>query len=281
MWANFHTHSTYCDGKSTLAETFAEARNAGLISIGFSSHAPLPFERPWAMKRERFGEYLSEVNSLKATNPPEVYAGLEVDFVPGAVGPSWFRERLDYMIGSVHFVDAFDDGTPWEIDNTNLVFRDGLKKIFRSDAKAAVSRYYELTREMILTDPPDIVGHMDKIKMQNSAEVIFSEDDSWYRDEIRMTIDALKKSGCTVDVNTRGIYQKKSNTTYPSPWIIEMLCEQNIPVTLSSDAHHSKDLINTFTEAAIILSKCGYKTIQVLHEGQWQPYRFNERGIIF
>ena len=49
MWANFHTHSNYCDGKGLLDEYVAQAISLGMLSLGFSSHAPLPFESSWCM----------------------------------------------------------------------------------------------------------------------------------------------------------------------------------------------------------------------------------------
>jgi histidinol-phosphatase (PHP family) len=83
-----------------------------------------------------------------------------------------------------------------------------------------------------------------------------------------------------VEVNTRGIYQKKSATTYPSPWILELLQQENIPITISSDAHHADDLVNQFESTATLLQRIGFKKIQILNEGEWKPFTFNENGII-
>jgi histidinol-phosphatase (PHP family) len=281
MWFNFHTHSEYCDGKTSLQELLKEASSRRLLSLGFSSHAPLPFNKAWAMKESSLAQYLAEISDLRRqSGTVEVYAGLEVDYVPGKISPDRYAAKLDFTIGSVHFVDYFEDGEPWEIDNTSAVFADGLKRIFHGNVKDAVSRYYELTREMIDQHPPTIVGHIDKIKMQNTAGMLFREDEPWYRDEIEKTIKVLKRSDTIVEVNTRGIYQKKFDETYPSEWILEILFKNNIPVTISSDAHHPKDLINCFQIAAAELSKAGYKVIQVLHEGKWKPFRFNESGLV-
>jgi histidinol-phosphatase (PHP family) len=281
MWANFHTHTNYCDGKTSIEEIVAAASSAGIISLGISSHAPLPFERGWAMNGEMLDSYLREITEIKSrSNDVEVFAGLEIDYIPGKVSPQDFKDKLDYTIGSVHFVDYFDDGNGWEIDNTNAVFMDGLTRIFKGNVREAIGRYFEITREMISNAPPDVTGHLDKIKIQNIDNKLFREDDKWYRDEVAKTIAVLNKSDSIVEVNTRGIYQKKSSTTYPSPWIIRMLCENNVPVTISSDAHHPRDLTNCFSDAARIIAGAGYKTIQILHEGNWRPVSFNEHGLI-
>ena len=280
MWSNFHMHSNYCDGKSEMVEYVHQAKSMGLLSIGFSSHAPINFPCTWCMKSENFTNYLRSIETFKeSVSGVEIYKGLEVDFIPGVIAPGDFSKELDYTIGSIHFVDQFPDGTHWEIDGLHVLFLDGLEKIFHNDIRRAVSRYFQLTREMIETSCPSIVGHMDKIKIQNPAEKFFSEDEEWYQKEIKKTIDLIADKKVIVEVNTRGIYQKKSTTTYPSPWILERMFAKNIPVTLSSDAHHVSDIINQFPETVALLTDIGYKSVSVLHENQWKSFSFNKHGI--
>lgn len=279
MWLNFHTHSTYCDGKSTLEEIVDKAKSLDMKWLGFSSHAPLPFDCLWSMKSEKLDKYLNEILTLKSQTEIEIYAGLEVDYIPNTTGPKYFDEALDYTIGSIHFVENFKDGRRWEIDGPHSFFLEGLEKIFSNKIKDVIVRYFELTREMVEHSTPTIVGHLDKIKIQNIDNNFFSEDDLWYRHEIEATLDSIQKSGCIIEVNTRGIYQKKTATTYPSPWILELILKRNIQITLSSDAHHCNDLINQFSEAAIILNQIGFQEIHILHGGQWRPFKFNEHGL--
>ena len=281
MWSNFHTHSTYCDGKASLKD-IVEAARGRVRWLGFSSHAPVTFNCSWTMKMDAVDPYILEINSLKKLNPElEIYTGLEIDYVPGVSGPWYFQfEPLDYTIGSVHFADALPDGTRWEVDGPHAKFLDGLEKIFDNKIQDAVTRYYELTRQMLKYEPPTILGHMDKIKIQNTGHPLFDESETWYREEVKKTIDSIQRSGTIVEVNTRGLYQKKSYTPYPSPWILEILCQKNIPVTLNSDAHHPDDLITQFPETAALLKKIGFKKLSVLSQGEWKPMNFNESGIL-
>ncbi|MBI1767499.1 MAG: histidinol-phosphatase [Bacteroidetes bacterium] len=279
-WFNFHTHSNYCDGKSSLSEIVEHAKKVNVTSLGFSSHAPLPFESKWCMKKESFHKYIDEIQSLKhLPHRIEIYSGLEVDYIPYQIGPKDFENKLDYTIGSIHFVEKFNDGIGWEIDGPHSFFLEGLEKIFDNDFKKAVARYYELTREMITKSPPSVIGHLDKIKIQNIDNKFFNESDRWYQDEIKITIDAIRKTKSIIEVNTRGVYQKKSATTYPSPWILELIHQKMIPVTISSDAHHHQDLISYFKETAHLLKQIGFKEISILHDGQWKPFEFNANGI--
>jgi histidinol-phosphatase (PHP family) len=279
MWANYHTHSKYCDGKGELADYIASARKNQVKSLGFSSHAPVPFPCKWCMDKNNLPLYLKEIQDLKNANSDiEIYKSLEIDFIPGIITPHEFRDELDYTIGSIHFVDQFADGTRWEIDNTHAVFKEGLDKIFKNNIKDAVCRYFELTREMLYGTTINILGHLDKIKMQSDNGKLFSEKDTWYQDEIKKTIKLIAQTDTIVEVNTRGIYQKKTTETYPAPWILELVRARNIPITISSDAHHADDLVNQFTETATMLSKLGFKELSILYQGVWVKTPFGSSG---
>jgi histidinol-phosphatase (PHP family) len=233
------------------------------------------------MKTEKLDDYVATISTLRDNNRDlEIYIGLETDFIPGVVSPKSFSDALDYTIGSIHFVESFADGRRWEIDGFHTFFLEGLEKLFQNDIRAAITRYYELTREMIMTAPPDVVGHLDKIKIQNIDNKFYNESDAWYRKEISATLDVIERNGVIVEVNTRGIYQKKSTTTYPGPWILEQMYQRSIPITLSTDAHHPDDLINQFPEATKMLYKIGYRELMTLRNHQWKAYPFNEQGLI-
>lgn len=280
MWTNYHTHTDYCDGKSSIYDVVAAAQRSGMPAIGISSHAPLPFDRSWCMKPSQLDSYLSEIRRVRSSSKPiEVYAGLEADFIPGKISPADFRDRLDYVIGSVHFVDELGNGQGWEIDGPYHSFLEGFEKIFRKDIRSVIGRYFELTRQMVNESAPVVVGHLDKIKMQNRDHSTFDESDSWYRDAVMSTLSSVRHAGSIVEINTRGLYQGKTTTTYPSPWVIGELAKMKIPVTLSSDAHHPGDLVNRFPEAARILLQAGIKKIRILSEGKWRDVAFDEHGI--
>lgn len=273
-------HCSFCDGKGDPTDYYSAAKRNKLISIGFSSHAPVPFETGWAMKKESLREYLASVNFIKSfPSEVEIYTGLEVDYIPGIISPVDYTRQLDYTIGSIHFVESFDDGSPFEIDGRYDTFLRGFDTIFRSDIRALLHRYYDLLIEMVRQANPTIVGHLDKIKIQNQNRALFAETDEWYRSMITRVVKEIKLTGSIVEINTRGIYQKKSADVYPSPWIIELLFENKIPVTINSDAHNPADIINGFPETAALLHKIGYRHLSVLRDGIWQSLPFDQHGI--
>ena len=279
MWANFHTHSLFCDGVGVF-EDYIQSAGQDMVSLGFSSHAPVPFDCKWCMKAGDFERYIDELETVqKSQRKIQIYKGLEADYVPGLVSPHTYQDRLDFTVGSIHFVDQLPNGRHWEIDNTHEVFLEGFSKIFKNNIRETIQRYYELTREMVSKFTPSIVGHLDKIKIQNKEDKFFRESDSWYQDEINKTLGVIAKTGAIVEVNTRGLYQKKSTTPYPSPWIIEKILEKRIPITISSDAHHPKDIVNYFKGTAQQLIQIGFKHIHILKDGKWRPVQLTPNGI--
>ena len=76
--ANYHTHSLYCDGKSTLEEHVREAEKQGLRQLGFSSHSPVPFENSFAISEEKVPEYVREIDELQQKTSIKLLKSLEV-----------------------------------------------------------------------------------------------------------------------------------------------------------------------------------------------------------
>lgn len=283
-WFTYHTHSYFCDGKFPPEEYVRSAINKGFFSIGFSSHFPLPFTTKWAMIAERLPDYLAQIESLrnKYAGKIEIYTGAEVDYVPGQLtvkDVAVQSAELDYTIGSVHFVDCYYDGTPWQVDDRHLEFLKGLKEIFRYDIQSAVRRYFSLTREMVKETQPTIIGHLDKIKVQNWDNQFYEENERWYHNEVVATLETIQRHGCILEVNTRGIYKRRALHTFPSPWILEIARELNIPITLSCDAHHPDELKLEFKKTAAMLRELGYQTLHVLSNGTWIEAEFDSLGI--
>ena len=52
-WANYHSHTQYCDG-ATLPEAYVEeAIRQGFVAYGFSGHASVPFATEWCIPDAR------------------------------------------------------------------------------------------------------------------------------------------------------------------------------------------------------------------------------------
>jgi histidinol-phosphatase (PHP family) len=283
-WVNYHSHTQYCDGENPAIEYITEAIRRGLPAYGYSSHAPIAIPSNWCIPDPDFGSYLDEVHTIKKAfgEKIQVYLGLEIDFIPGIAGRRKHLLKntdLDYFIGSIHFVNSFGDGQPWNIDTSFELFRRGMKEIFKDDFRKAATRFYELSRQMIEEEKPDIIGHLDKIKMFSSQWGYFNENESWYRDQIDLTIRTLKTSSTIVEINTRGYYKYGQKELYPSIWIIEKLNKAGVPLMINSDAHRPKEIIEGMAYAANILKSVGVQRLNALFNNHWQDYDFDKHGL--
>jgi histidinol-phosphatase (PHP family) len=284
-WSNYHSHTIFSDGSDEPAKYVEEAIAQGMDGYGFSCHAPVPFETNWSMKKENTDLYFEEISKLKKENVSilKIFASLEIDYIPGMISPAdKFLDRypLDYRIGSIHFVEAFENGYPWGIDGTAELFAEGILKIWKNDAKRAVQKYFRLLREMIAMAKPDIIGHFDKIRMHNEENRYFSEEADWYRMEIMESLELMRNTNCLAEVNTRGMYRGNKKEPYPSFWILKEMEKLGIPIVLNSDAHKPNEITGYFKEVSLLLKDCGYTELHFFNEGKWEPKPFNENGLI-
>jgi len=283
-WTNFHTHSNFCDSVGDPEDFIKAALKQNVKVLGFSSHAPLPFATDWTMEPAHLPEYYARINHLKAEyrDKLSIYLGLEIDYIPGLTGPrapQFVASGLDYCIGSVHYVGRNAPQGSYLIDGSAEEFARGIKQVYGGNAQQAVERYYELVREMAVKEPPDIIGHLDLIKINNLHERYFSEAESWYRAAVEATIRTIAQGRAIVEINTGGIARKKISTFYPSPWIIELCMAHRITITLSADAHKPEQLTGEFSRAAQMLHDIGYKEMAVLTPQGWRQYPFSAQGV--
>ena len=271
---NLHQHSLFSDGKSELEEYVKGALELGMIAIGFSEHSPLPFDNPFSLKAKSIDEYIRQTNSLKEKYKDKlsIYRALEMDFVPGMSEDfNYWRERckVDYLIGSIHLVkpDDFDD--LWFTDGPDYkVYDQGIRDFFGGDVKKAVKQFYHQTNTMIETQEFEIIGHFDKIKMHNRNR-FFSDKDKWYRDLVDETIGLIKQKELIVEINTRGIYKKRSDELFPDGYALQRVKEMGIPIILSSDAHHPSELTMLFDFAQQKIIEIGFRSVIFFENGIW------------
>ncbi|MBN1599530.1 MAG: histidinol-phosphatase [Bacteroidales bacterium] len=285
-WVNYHSHTRYDDGNAEPIEYIKKAIEIGMPAYGYSAHAPVNFNTDWCVPQEKFNQYKDAIKKIKDEygNKLQIYQGLEIDYIPDIAGKNsniLKDTELDYFIGSIHFVDRFQNDDHWNIDTSLELFKKGLISIFDNNIRKAATRYFELTRQMIEEDQPDIIGHMDKIKMFNTKLNLFDETDKWYRDQVNLTIQCIKKSGGIVEINTRGYYRYNQPELYPSLWIVNLLNKAGIPLMINSDSHKPNEIVAGMTYCAKKLKKLPVEKIFALYNNKWKEFLFNENGLIF
>ncbi len=262
---NFHSHSLHCDGKETMEDYVKSAIARNFKALGFSAHSPLPFNNEWSLTTEKFRQYVADARYLieKYQGKIELYLGLEIDYIPGhSEDFQGFTKNtpLDYNIGSVHLV-SHQSGNIWFIDGPFEGYINGVNEIYQGDFKAAVTDFFRQSIKMIETQKPNIIGHIDKVKMHNKQRW-FSTSENWYTRLVDETLEAAARNGSIIELNTRGVYTGKTDEYFPSTDILYKILELNIPMMVNSDAHHPDQLENHFHQAHELLKKVGFKELK-------------------
>jgi len=264
---NLHTHTHYCDGKNPPEEYVTQALDMGFHTLGFSGHAPVPFENHFAIKDEKLEDYLQTIHDLKLKykDSIQILLALEIDYIPGITKNfEEFRKEgdLDYVIGGVHLIKNKNQKELWFIDGPlQDKYDEGLSIVFNGNARKGVEAYYKQLMEMIATQQPDIIAHLDKIKMHNK-ERFFSIEEKWYKNLVWKALKYISdETICIVEINTRGLYKKRCDTFFPGPDILEQVLHLNIPITLSSDAHKPDELNKYYSEGLELLKDIGFKEV--------------------
>ncbi|MDR2630538.1 MAG: histidinol-phosphatase [Spirochaetaceae bacterium] len=278
VYSCIHTHTTFCDGKDDI-ETFCRtAYERGFVSLGFSAHAPIRkktgLDSDWHLAEDRLPEYLEGVFAARRRweGKIAVYAGLEVDYIRGMIGPAdkeFQSLGLDYIIGSVHYVIPPDGAPPFTVDEPPEAFSQKVRDHFGGDGAGVMETYWNAMAGMIRAGGFDLLAHPDLIKKNNGRERYFSRESETYLTHLKKTAGLAAGSGVVVEVNTGGLIRGWTDETYPELRFLRFLKEKNTPVIITADAHRAEHLGGYYAEARKTLLAAGY-TQAVLFAGRTQ-----------
>lgn len=245
--ANYHTHTTWCDGKDSPETVVLSAVAKGFEAIGFSSHAMLP--KPildWVLTPEKSLRYAAEIRDLASrySGRIRVLCGVEADYSAGSASPdrsSYAAMKPDYIIGSIHFVTA-PDGALVCVDKSPQSLAEGVRDHFGGSVEAYIRAYFAQQREMVGRFDFDIAGHLDLVRKFNTKHPYFDESAAWYCEELEKTADAVAASGKIVEVNTGAISRGWMDDAYPSAAFRALLRERGVKFILSADAHSAETI---------------------------------------
>jgi len=282
-WSNYHSHCTFCDGRSSMEEFVESAISKDVKKYGFSSHAPLPFSTKWNMEEANFPHYELEFYRLKEKYKQqiELYFGLEVDYIHNFsdIRNEFFRNKsFDYLIGSIHYLDKLPGGGFWCIDGNFEEFDKGLHMLYGGDIEFATRRFFELTSEMIKLGGFDILGHFDKISYNANRCEDFDMTSLWYKQVVGDVLQVVKDHGLIVEINTKSLFDR--GLTYPHHQFYPLLKDLEIPIVVNSDCHHLPNVTTGYEHTFKVLQDLGFKSMQQQCDGKWQPVEFNEFGLI-
>ena len=241
LFSDYHTHpqghrvQRYT--QELLQPWVDSARRLGLTDIAFTDH-----------DRYHAGIDFDEINRLRERNPDlRVRAGIELDNDPvhSQAGRKWIEknwDKLDFILGSVHFLERTDqmfDSVP-----------DGAAQFEGRNIDEMYADYFRRLRELIATGLVDSLAHLDLIKIHGHRS---KADIGALVDE---TLGFIRARNLSIELSTAG-WRKPVNELYPSDSIIELSIEKGIPFTTASDAHSHVQLGENFANLAHKMAKIG------------------------
>ena len=274
--SNFHSHCTFCDGRSHPEDFIKFALSKHFRAYGFSSHSPLPFETFWNMSACDMGEYITEITYLKEkySDLIEIYLGMEIDYLDETYNASipYFQTLpLEYRISSIHFLPCRNpliEENMASIDGPYSKFVHAVDHYYQGNIRLITEHFFRNSMLMVETGGFDIVGHLDKIYMNGCRHPDFDRQAAWYQKPLEACIDLIAEKGYIVEINTKSFVSKQQS--FPHIDTLKLLHKHRIPVMVNSDCH-APDLINDGREQALyLLKEAGFKATHELVNGSWQ-----------
>ncbi len=240
---DLHNHTTRCNhAKGTVDEYVQKAIELGIDIYGFSEHAPMDFDEKYRLAFNEMQDYISDILTAKEKYKEQIdiLVGYEVDYLPNHMDKRVLNAEVDYLIGSVHFINK------WGFDNPEFI---GEWK--NRDIDSIWQEYFNATTDMAKSGNFDIVGHLDLIKVFKYMP----------KKDIRLlakdTLQAIKKADMVLEINSAGL-RKPIGEIYPSKEILQEAYELDIPITFSSDAHAIEQIGAGYELAKSLAQDVGY-----------------------
>ena len=250
LFSDYHTHpqghrvQAYTQD---LLQPWVDAALArGLRDVAFTDH-----------DRYHAGVDFAAIDTLRDRNPAlRIRAGIELDNDPvtGDEGRHWVEanwERLDFVLGSVHYLDG-----PRMFDSAGEEGQFAGRSI-----DAIYADYFARVRALAGTGLVDCLAHLDLIKIHGFRP------ESPLAGLVAETLQFIKYRDIAIEVSTAG-WRKPVGEQYPSKEIIRLAAAAGIPFTIASDAHSHVQQAENYDRLAALLTECGVDQVCVYERHQ-------------
>lgn len=252
LFSDYHTHPqghrVQHYTRELLQPWVDSARARGLSDIAFTDH-----------DRFHAGVDFDELDRLREANPDvKIRAGIEFDNDPetSAAGRNWVEQnwdRLDFVLGSVHYLDRGDqmfDTVP-----------DGAQQFRERDVDEMYAEYFVRVCDIAATGVVDCLSHLDLVKIHGhrprGAVTKIAE----------RTLTFIAQRGLAIELSTAG-WRKPVGELYPSDELIRVAIEKGIAFTTASDAHSYAQLGDGYDRLSEKMRSLGVREVCVYEKHQ-------------
>ena len=165
IFANYHTHTTFCDGRDTPEQLVQEAIRLGCPALGFSGHSYTPYEAAW-MPKEHILPYQAEIRRLQSAYSGQIriLLGIEQDYYSDEA-----TDAYEYVIGAVHNLRRGGEYRPLDYTRDRLIAT--VNDWFGGDWYALAEEYYALVGDLYEKTHCRVIAHFDLIEKFNETGI--------------------------------------------------------------------------------------------------------------
>lgn len=302
--ANYHTHTTFCDGSDAAEAVVQEALQKGFTHLGFSGHMDPGVSMDYAAYAQEIcrlqAAYRDRIDILRGAELDNVYdpscvAGAEVPDSAGALtdapgtsaGEAFGVAGAEYTIGSTHFVPvpgssvwstpaAFgthrEGSENWDligVDGDIGMLHDQCRQYYGGDFYALSADYYRFEAMVATRLHPTFIGHFDLITRFNDLSRadgghFLDETSERYLLPARRAMEALVPYGLPFEINCGAVNRGRKRELYPRPELLRHLHALGGEILISADAHQKELLDGGFEEAMELARWAGFTHTNLL-----------------
>ena len=221
LTGNFHTHTVFCDGSDTAQEVAEKAMELGFTHLGFSGHMDPDI-------RMELKEYDAEIRRLQGAfrGRMDILRGVELDvlFQPRDEEEAELLGRIEFLIGSAHFVEA-GDGSLFAVDDTPERLTEGCRKYFGGDFYRLSRAYFDLEAQVYDRLHCTFIGHFDLITRFNDDLHYVDESDPRYYGPALEAMEYLVSRDVPFEINCGAVNRGRKKELYPNRFLLKKLKE--------------------------------------------------------
>lgn len=269
MIVDYHLHTPYCGHAHGKTIDYIERAIAlGISEICFSDHLGRYYLTSvqkrrywdWGMDERTLPRYIAELVDLQKlyADRISIKLGLEIDFIEGAeelLMPFVNYFPFDCLLGSVHCLPRYG----WK----------HLADYKEYNETEIFTEYFRYVRALIASRQFHTCAHIDFIWRymrwpQQGACALLER-------EIAATVAAAKSVDICIEINANGFLWSHNRTlegTDPYVMLLSELRNQQVPITIGSDAHDPSLVGKAFDDIIPVLHSWGISSCALFSGGK-------------
>lgn len=255
MRVDYHTHSTYSDGRFLWTMCRA-AEDAGLDAIGFADHCNVSARETPKRAKTALGFNLDityerrrdAIDGIRDRFDVAVHDGVEMDFDTRDVDEitAFLNEAgFEYTIGSVH-----------RLDGVNVHIEPYFAR--KSDAERAVlvDEFFEETVALVESELFDVAAHPDLVE-RNPALRDYATEEHYHA-----VAEAAENSRTLLELNAGRVLDDYGEF-HPNPAFLSVLSEYDVALVPGTDSHQPREIGPRKRELEAVIAEEGLETTEL------------------